>query len=89
MYKLNKEDPPCGTDECGKPEWQDENLQVWQRWIWLNDHDRTYSFGGPLPLTTKAVLDLCELYDLTIDDFESIFKIEKIMFPMIQEKNKG
>ena len=45
--------------------------------------DRPFSFGGPLPLRTDSILNLCELYDASIEDFEKILAIDDIIFPKL------
>ena len=78
--------PPCG--ECEKPTWDVENILAWDLWLMVNKRDRPVSFNGPLPLSTQSVLNLCELYDASIEDFEKILEIDDIIFPKLNAKEE-
>jgi len=53
-----------------------------------NRRDRPFSFGGPLPLRTDSVLNLCELYNASLEDFEKILAIDDIIFPKLIAKEE-
>lgn len=60
---------------------------AWELWSIANQFDRPISFGVLGPIPTTSIMNLCEQYDATFQDFEKILKIEKIIWPTINEKN--
>jgi hypothetical protein len=51
-----------------------------------NLHDRVVDMNGAHPLKTSAILELCELYDATLDDFEKTILIEEAIYPIIAKR---
>lgn len=39
-------------------------------------------------IPTSAILNLCELYDASVQEFERIMKLEKVMYPILTEESK-
>lgn len=58
-----------------------ENLLAWRIWNLANSRDRQVTqFGGIGPLSTTSILNLCELYDATLEDFEKILVLERLLY---------
>jgi hypothetical protein len=71
--------PPCDT-ECNKPEFAQGNALAWKVFNIANGRDRIITPAGTLgPLPTPAVLDLCELYGATVEDFEKVLLLDNLM----------
>jgi hypothetical protein len=55
----------------------------------LAAHSRPVAgMGGILPIPISEVKAICEVYDATIDDFERILRIERAVFPILQDNSK-
>lgn len=59
-------------------------------WNHLNKRDRQMlaTFGGVIrpTLTTRAVLDACEVMDATREDYEKVLLIEDTAYPILSEE---
>jgi hypothetical protein len=55
----------------------------------LSNHDRPHTMSGPLRIPSLTVLNLCEYYELTDEDFHHIMLIESIMYPVIIDTIKN
>lgn len=62
-----------------------ENEKAWSIWGIANQFDRPIGFGVLGPISTTSMLNLCEQYDATFQDFEKIQLIEKIIWPTINK----
>jgi hypothetical protein len=77
------EEPPCGTSECEKPApLTQKNQALWYVWLLCSNYGRPAG-EGIFPVDIKTVMDLCELYDCSKEDFEEIMYIEENTYPLL------
>ena len=57
-------------------------------WRICDFYDRPEGFAVVRPIPTKAIMDVCELYGATLEDFEKVLFIEGIVYPILVERAK-
>jgi len=57
----------------------------WLIWNTVDEYGRQGGEGFR-PVDVRAVLEVCDLYDATIEDFEKILLIEKKVFPLLAQQ---
>ena len=76
--------PPC--EECNKPKLLPQNQKAWMAWNVLSIHDRPSGWDIEC-IPSQAILHYCELYDLSVQDFEKILFIDERMISKQIEKS--
>jgi hypothetical protein len=83
---LYEDNPPC-EEECNKPEEIEvESRKVWSVWQLLNEFDRqkgSMGYFGKIP--TSSILSLCQVYNLSLEDFELICQLERRFYPILAQ----
>ena len=64
------------------PKLYPDSIQVWEIWQRLSLH-RGMGFSAPLRIDLGQLMNLCEMYDLTREDFEMVLKIEDARYPLL------
>jgi len=57
-----------------------ENWLVWKIWSIANSRDRALTDVGPGPVPSFAIMALCELYGATVEDFEKVLVLDRLMY---------
>ena len=65
-----------------------ENMAAWTLWHDLDESERPNYGWGPCKIPKKIIADMCELYELSLDEFEKVSYIEKLMYPMIAKRHQ-
>ena len=68
------ENPPCDT--CNKPTLLPTNQRAWEAWTLLSAHRPNHGFGIE-SISLESVMNLCDVYQLSIEDMEKILFIER------------
>jgi hypothetical protein len=87
---LSGDEPPCSTCPKPKEDLNPANIEAINIWNKCNTYERDSSdmSGTPKRLKTRDIIPLCEVYDLTRDEFEKILMIESIVYPYICKQAK-
>ena len=57
-----------------------ENFLAWRIWNIANGKDRPLTQVGAGPISSMAMIALCEVYDATIEDFEKVLVLEGLLY---------
>jgi len=63
------------------PKVMPENYSAWELWHQLNESDRPNHGFGPGKIPRAVFAQMCELYDLTLEDFEKAIYLENVFYP--------
>jgi hypothetical protein len=56
------------------------NLLAWRLWNISDRRDRPITMVGLGPIPTMPILELCEAYDATLEDFEKILTLDSLLY---------
>ena len=56
------------------------NVLAWRIWNITNARDRQITMAGAGPISSLAILAMCELYDASIEDFEKVIKLDNLLY---------
>ena len=61
---------------------------MWDLWQICSENDRRIGADGINKLKLADFRNLCEIYDLSFDDFEKLIQLENAMYPIIVQRAK-